>query len=291
MIQVTKEGMEYPFSKGILARSLTITGLQLDEIYDIVRDINKKIEDRDKKTIRSKAIKKMVKDELLKRGFKEEEKFYRISRKIRYLDKPLLVLIGGGAGVGKSTISTELGVRLGINRIIGSDSVREILREIFPYEVMPALHKSSFLTDEGVKAPFVKNKLIYGFDQQVRLVSIGLKAVIDRGVKEGLNTIINGVHLVPGYLNFEDHEDSHVFHYILDVPEQEEHKDRFRLRAEGSNRDPERYIEKIGRIKSIQEYNLRQAEDNEAKILENTDIESTIRDIMKDMIDELEPVI
>jgi len=291
MIQVTKEEAKYPFSKGILARSLSITGLTLDQIYEIVREINRKIEEDNQKTISSKKIKKMVSRELLARGYEEEEKFYRVSRKIRYLDKPLLVLIGGGAGVGKSTISSELGVRLGINRIIGSDSVREIMREMIPYEVIPALHESSFSTHKAVDAPFVKNKLIYGFDQQVRLVSVGLKAIIQRGLKEGLNTIINGVHLVPGYLDIEGIKDSYIFHYILDVSNQNEHEERFRMRAEGSHRDPNRYIENMDNIKKIQEYNIRQAEKNNARILINSDIESTIREIMKDIINELEPVV
>ncbi len=291
MIQVTKEEAKYPFSKGILARSLSITGLTLDQIYEIVRDINRKIEEDNQKTISSKKIKKMVSRELLDRGYEEEEKFYRVSRKIRYLDKPLLVLIGGGAGVGKSTISSELGARLGINRIVGSDSVREIMREMLPYEVIPALHESSFSTHKAVDAPFVKNKLIYGFDQQVRLVSVGLKAIIERGLKEGLNTIINGVHLVPGYLDIMSRKDSYVFQYILDVSDQNEHEERFRMRAEGSHRDPDRYIENMDNIERIQEYNIRQAEKNNARILINSDIESTIRKIMKDIINELEPVV
>ncbi len=291
MIQVTKEGAKYPFSKGILARSLSITGLTLDQIYEIVREINRRIQEEDRQKISSKRIKKMVSKELLERGYEEEEKFYRVSRKIRYLDKPLLVLIGGGAGVGKSTISSELGVRLGINRIVGSDSVREIMREMFPYEVIPALHESSFTAHKAVEAPFVKNRLIYGFDQQVRLVSVGLKAIINRGLKEGLNTIINGVHLVPGYLDIKNGENSYVFQYVLDVSDQKEHEERFKMRAEGSHRDPDRYIENMDNIKKIQEYNIHQAEENKARVLTNSDIDSTIRKIMKDIINELEPVI
>lgn len=288
MIQVTKEGSKFPFSKGILARSLTITGLTLDERYEIVKEINKELEESKRTEIPSKEIKQKVKEKLLSKGYKDEEKFYRVSRKIRYLERPILILIGGGPGVGKSTLSSELGHRLGINRIVGGDTVREIMRTMLSYELVPPLHESTFMTDKTVKAPFVSNKLIYGYDQQVSLVSVGIKAVIDRGIKEGLNTIINGVHVVPGYLDLDKRDCCYTFQYVLEVPDLDEHMERFRSRAEGSHRDPSRYIDRINKIREIQEYTIQQAKENNAKVIRNKDLESTIRNIMEDVISNLE---
>ena len=288
MIKVTKEDKKFPFSKGILARSLTITGLSLDDRYEIVKEINKELEDSGRTEIPSKEIKEKVKNKLLNKGYGEEEKFYRVSRKIRYLERPILILIGGGPGVGKSTLSSELGHRLGINRIVGGDTVREIMRTMLSYELVPPLHESTFMTDQTVKAPFVSNKLIYGYDQQVRLVSVGINAVIDRGIKEGLNSIINGVHVVPGYLDLDKKDCCYIFQYVLEVPDLDEHIERFRTRAEGSHRDPSRYIDRINKIRDIQEYTIQQAEENDAKVIKNRDLESTIRNIMGDVISNLE---
>lgn len=286
---VTKDGKRYPFSKGILASSLEITGLSIDEIYEIVKDVDAGLKDEDE--IPSKEIKEMVRSKLLDRGLTKEEKFYRITRKLRYLEKPLLIMIGGGAGVGKSTLSAELGHRLDITRIIGSDTIREIIRTMVSRELVPTLYESTFSSDKKVKAPFVKERLIYGFDQQVSVVSTGIKAVIDRGVKEGLNTIVNGVHVVPGYLDMNERDDCFVFQYILDVPDPEEHAKRFETRAEGSHRDPDRYIAKMDKIKKIQKYINQQGKDHGAKILTNKNMESTIRQIMEDIITEMEPVV
>ncbi len=288
MIYVTKEDTKFPFSKGILARSLTITGLTLDERYEIVKEINKEIEESGRKEIPSKEIKKKVKTKLLNKGYKNEEKYYRVSRKIRYLERPILILIGGGPGVGKSTLSSELGLRLGINRIVGGDTVREIMRTMLSYELFPPLHESTFMTDKTVKAPFISNKLIHGFDQQVSLVNVGINAVIDRGIKEGLNTIINGVHVVPGYLDLTKKECCYIFQYVLEVPNLDEHIERFKTRAEGSHRDPSRYIERINKIRKIQEYTIQQAKEHDARVIKNKDLESTIRNIMEDVISNLE---
>ncbi|MFP4051418.1 MAG: ATP cone domain-containing protein [Thermoplasmata archaeon] len=288
MIYVTKEGSRFPFSKGILARSLTITGLTLDERYEIVKEINKEFEESGRKEIPSKEIKEKVQNKLLNKGYKEEEKFYRVSRKIRYLERPILILIGGGPGVGKSTLSSELGHRLGINRIVGGDTVREIMRTMLSYELVPPLHESTFMTDKIVKAPFVSNKLIHGYDQQVSLVSVGINAVIYRGIKEGLNSIINGVHIVPGYLDLDKKDCCYIFQYILEVPDLDEHIERFKSRAEGSHRDPSRYIDRINKIREIQEYTIQQAIEHGAKVIKNKDMETTIRNIMEDVISNLE---
>ncbi len=291
MKYVIKEDSRYPFSKGILARSLDITGLSIDKIYEIVQEVNEEIQEREGKEIRSKEIKEKIRKKLLDKGYEKEEKFYRISREIRYLDKPLLILIGGGPGVGKSTLSSELGHRLGINRVIGTDTIREIMRTMLTYDIAPNLHESTYMTDKSVAAPFVSNKLIYGYDQQVNLVSSGMKAVIDRGVKEGLNTIINGVHIVPGYLDLDDNEDAWVFQYVLEVPNLDEHVERFKMRAEGSHRDPDRYIDRINKIREIQEFTIQQARENDAKVITNINMEATIREMIEDVIKGLEQVV
>ncbi|MFW5946685.1 MAG: AAA family ATPase [Candidatus Natronoplasma sp.] len=291
MIYVLKEDSRYPFSKGILARSLNITGLSIDKIYEIVQEVNEDLKEASKTEIRSKEIKELVREKLLNKGYEEEEKFYRVSREIRYLDKPLLILIGGGPGVGKSTLSAELGHRLGINRVIGTDTIREIMRTMLTYDIVPNIHESTYMTDKSVSAPFISNKLIYGFDQQVSLVNVGIEAVIDRGIKEGLNTIISGVHIVPGYIDFDEDENAWIFQYVLEVPDLDEHIERFKMRAEGSHRDPDRYIDRMDKIREIQEYTIQQARKNDARVITNINMESTIRSMIEDIIRGLEPVV
>jgi 2-phosphoglycerate kinase len=290
LIYVIKNNMRFPFSKGILAKSLAITGLSLYKIYEIVIKINKKLEDSGRKELKSSEIEELVAAELLKRGYNNLERFYRLSREFAHLDKPVFILIGGGTGVGKSAISAELSHRLEIKRVISTDSIREIIRYMIPKELIPILHESSFEAGDCLKEPFVKNKLIYGFSQQVNLVSEGVLAYIQRQKEEGINTIINGVHLVPGSIkfNFKD-KAAFLFHYIINLDDKKEHVRRFYLRAEESLRNPERYIDNLGKIREIQEYVNDRAKEEKVKIIENSDFKETIDIIVKDIFTALEP--
>ena len=61
-------------------------------------------------------------------------------REVERLDVPLVILIGGTTGVGKSTIATQLAARLGIVRVVATDAIREVMRSMLSSELMPTLH-------------------------------------------------------------------------------------------------------------------------------------------------------
>lgn len=289
MTHVLKEGNRYPFSKGILANSLAITGLPLEKRYEIVREIDREL-DRGE-VVHAREIRQRVQRKLQERGLRKEEKFYMITRQLSELEKPLVILLGGTAGLGKSTLSVELAHRLQINRIIETDTVREIMRNMVSTELVPSLYQSSFNTDETVNSNLVEDPLIYGFNQQVDIVSTGVKPVIDRGVEEGVNSIVDGVHVVPGYLGMADRDDCHSFQYILEVPDEAEHARRFRARANTSDRNAGRYLENIEAIQTLQEYITEEGKRNGVKIITNEDVGRTIEEIMDDVTTELGTVV
>ena len=199
MIYVRKDDQRFPFSKGILARSIAPTGLPLDRIYSIVRTVLQRLEDQEVREIDSKHLREMVCDELRRQGSHEVEEYYLVSRELAQLTKPVVILVGGASGVGKSAVAAELGRRFGIDRIIGTDAIREIMRFMVPRGLMPVLHESSFTAGNAITESLVEDPLLYGFGQQAALVSQGVRAYIERTRKEGLNAVVNGVHLVPGH--------------------------------------------------------------------------------------------
>ena len=130
-------------------------------------------------------------------------------REVLRLDRPLMLLIGGATGTGKSTLATEIAYRLGISRITSTDVIRQAMRAFFAPELMPELHYSSFDAAEGLKIPLPdpddEDRALYGFIQQAGQVAVGANAVVERAVLEGLSTVIEGVHVVPGLVTAEQH--------------------------------------------------------------------------------------
>src|SRR5207245_729003 len=99
-------------------------------------------------------------------------------REIENLDVPIIVLIGGATGVGKSTIATQLAARLGIVRVVATDAIREVMRAMFSPELMPTLYTSSFQADAALREPPAKSgdALVLGFREQAAAVAVGLNA-------------------------------------------------------------------------------------------------------------------
>ena len=112
---------------------------------------------------------------------------YRRWRRLDRLDRPLVVLIGGTTGVGKSTLAAMLAARLGVNRVIATDVIRQVLRAFFTHEAMPTVHGSAFEVGG-----------IAGYRDQAERVGTGIAAIVERAAAEGKPVVVEGVHVVPG---------------------------------------------------------------------------------------------
>ncbi len=285
---VINDGKKYPFSKGILAKSLYQTGVPLEEAYNIVKEILGGFPEKESK-ISSTRLKKIVSEKLQERGWQEEDRYYRLRDALKELSTPVFILIGGGSGVGKTTLATEVGRRLGIERIVGTDTVREIMRGVLSPDLVPTLHQSTYSAMDSLKTPYITDELIYAFSQQVSLVNKGLGSVIKRGMTEGLDMIVDGVHIVPGYLNSVlAKTPKYLFQYIIDVPDSDTHRRHFYSREKDSLRDPERYLSHFDRINRIHEFILEVAEKKNVRILENSDLSVAIDSIISDVVDRIE---
>lgn len=281
MIIVTdpERRIQLPFSRGILTRSITLAGVDVGIAYIIASEVQKELVGRKKRVVSTDEIRELTYRKLLEHGLKKEAERYLFWREFRRKKIPLVVLLGGVTGVGKSTIATELAFRLSIRTIIGTDTVREVMRKIIARELLPDLHASSFLAWRELKA----NSLIEGFESQVRHVSVGVKAVLDRVQREGMNAIIEGIHLVPGFVE----TGQNVFMYILRVSDRKALEAHFYERSRYSKRPADYYIEHIDEILWLQDYIVRKAKEHGVKVIENIELERTVNEIMEDLMKRL----
>ncbi len=286
MTEIVGKKYVTPFSRGILAGSLMKAGLDVEKSYKMAEDIQKRMEDSSISRITEEDLTAMAYEMLLDSGYTDVASYYRTWHSLREEKRSVIILLGGATGVGKSTIASEIGYRLGIHSIIGTDTVREVMRKMVSKELLPTLHSSSFTAWEAVQAPSTYlSSVIYAFELQTSHVSVGVNAVIQRALEEGLSLVLEGIHLVPGHIQPLGET---VFHFVLKLEDREEHIRRIYRRAKDTRRPPDQYIQEIDKIRQVQDYIVEQAHIHEVSILENKTVEETINQILNTIYEKLQ---
>ena len=289
MIWVTGDvdGKQYkePFSKGIMSRSLNVADIGIERAHEIASDIESFLIKNNVTEISSADLADVVLDFLNEIDSNIAFK-YKNWRFLRTSKKPLIILIGGASGVGTSSMAFELANRLRLKNLISTDMIREVMRKIVSKDLSPVIHKSSFDAYESIRTPSIRiDSVVEGFISQVDVVNVGVEAIIERSAKEGISTIIEGVHVVPGFIKRELIENNNIVIFTLTVDDEEAHKQRFysRCRQPWVKRSLERYMDNFETIRKTQRFLVEQAKIHDVKIINNVEINDTI-EIMVDEI-------
>ena len=292
MIWVTGEvdGKKYkePFSKGIMSRSLNVADIGIERAHSIASDIESFLVENDITEISSLDLAGVVLNHLNQIDPHIALK-YKNWRSLRTSKKPLIILIGGASGVGTSSMAFELANRLRLKNLISTDMIREVMRKIVSKELSPVIHKSSFDAYEAIRTPSIRiDSVIEGFISHVDVVNVGIEAIIERSVKEGISTIIEGVHVVPGFIRKDLMENNNIIMFTLTVDDDEAHKQRFysRCRQPWVKRSLERYMDNFETIRKTQNFLVDQAKIHDTRIINNVDINETIDIMVNDILNE-----
>ena len=126
--------------------------------------------------------------------------------------------------------------------------------------------------------------VILGFREQVLAVNVGVEAIIKRSVEEKTDIVIEGAHIVPGYLDIEQYGDKAIIiSMVIAVPDKNVHKEHFTKRTvetQGS-RPVQRYIEHLDKILMIQDYLEELAVKNNVKIIQNYNLDNTVKEALE----------
>jgi len=275
---------EHPYSKGLMARALMRAGVSVERAYELARRIEQDLGARGERTANIDRIQELAADVL-----GEPDGGLAIGRLRRYqdldeLDLPLIILIGGATGTGKSTVAAEVAYRLGITRVTSTDFVRQTMRALFTPEFLPAIHYSSF--DAGRALPTMQEEevdpLLHGFLEQTRHVLVGVQAAIERSLEEGWSIVIEGVHLVPGMLP-RLIEGAVLVECVVTIKNEETHAGHFWIRDVASEgvRPLDKYLERLGDIRYLQDYIVERAQVEGIPRIENAEREKAIGAVME----------
>ena len=273
-----------PYSKGLMARALIRAGVTGERAYELARRIERDLSERGRRRAELGRVKELAVELLGEREGEETGRRLQRHWELERLDMPIILLVGGATGTGKSTVATEAAYRLGVTRVTSTDFVRQTMRALFTPELMPSVHFSSF--EAGAAFGAVEEEqvdpLLHGFLDQTRHVLVGVTAAIERSLQEGWSMVLEGVHLVPGMLPTE-FEGALVVHCVIAIENEEAHASHFWIRDTASEgmRALDKYLERIRDIRYLQDYIVERARLTGVPVIENSEREATVAAVME----------
>jgi 2-phosphoglycerate kinase len=292
-----RDGQTTRFSRLEYQQCLETIGLASEEAMDVVTTVYRHLTDRRIETITSRHLGQLTYRYLRQSSEMGPAVAHRwlVWRDFVNSGRPLIFLIGGTAGCGKSTIATMLASRLDIVRTQSTDMLREVMRTMVPEQLLPVLHQSSFTAWRALPGqPSALDKvpeslLIHGYRTQADLLSVAIQAVIQRGLRERVSLILEGVHIHPAYIEkLKANGDAIVIPVMIGVLKRK--RLQRRIRGRGSDvpqRRAERYLKHFEEIWHLQSYLLSEADRANIPIVVNNDRDKVFREIMRITIEKL----
>src|SRR5690242_2664732 len=265
-----------------MARALVAVGVPGVRAYELARRIDKDLQQRGEQTVELERLEELAVETLGEQQAFDTMRRLRQFAELRELDLPVILLVGGATGTGKSTVATEAAHRLGITRVTSTDFVRQTMRAFFSQEFMPSIHYSSFEAAAGLREPEqAEDPVIAGFLEQTRNVLVGVRASIERALEEGWSMVLEGVHLVPGMLPRID--GALVVQCILAIEDEEEHSTHFMVRDAGLDglRPHQKYVDRLDDIRRVQDHIVRRARRHRVPVITHTDMREAIDHLLE----------
>jgi 2-phosphoglycerate kinase len=148
---------------------------------------------------------------------------------------------------------------------------------------------SSFEAHHSIRGPIPRSAdpVIVGFEEQVRTVAVGTEALIERSVLEGTDLIVEGAHLVPGYIGGAWEDKAVVVPMVITVDDEDVHRSHFFLRGmESGQRNVERYLTAFDDIRKVQKYIRSAAQAHGTAVIASYSLDATLSAVIDHVVSE-----
>jgi len=285
-------GTRTPFSKGMLAVSLQGAGIEPSDAYSVASELERQLFRSGSREIDRTELRSLTADTIERKYGERAAKRYRVWRRALEDARPIFLLMGGSTGVGKTSVAVEVARRLEISRVIGTDSIRQIMRLMFSADLMPEIHCSTYDAYRVLKpeALGARDPVVAGFREQAQKIAVGVHALLDRAVEENTSMLIEGANLLPGVIALDRYrQDAHVICLVVATLDVESYQSRFGIRAQkATERSADRYLSHFDAILSIQNYILGEAENYGLPIIDNVGFDAAVLSVTRSVISTLD---
>ena len=130
------------------------------------------------------------------------------------------------------------------------------------------------------------NPVVVGFREQSAVVNTGVKALISRAALEGISMVIEGVHLVPGYLDPRQFATVRVVQIVIGVDDEQSHRSHFYIREAQTHgtRPHRRYENEFDSIRVLGRYIEDLAREHDIPVIYTHQLDQTIADVLETVV-------
>ncbi len=289
-ITVEGSGYEYRFSRGLLAHSLELRGLPLDEAYRVAKKVQTLLKSKGIAKIKEDDLREYVKTMAFHFFGEEIATNYNIIEKWHGSSVPIIILISGAKGTGTSKIGELIAKKLAIPTIVSTSIVAKILRKMISPELAPELHAKSYFAYEKLRPIYsvLYDKVLVGYEEHSRFVAEAVEALVIRALNEGISMVVRGEHLLPRFMSNDFIENPNVVYVVLQTKDEEKHKSRY-----CSYPDVKKTEEKQNQfpaIRKIHDYLVEEAKNRNLIVINSRETQSAIDDLNNIIIQRIETI-
>ncbi len=284
-IQVHGQQGSNPFSKGFLSQSLLAAAIDPKDAFDVAGEIEATLVTRGLRTVERPELRRLTYEVLERRFGSQSAERYLVWRRFQQPERPVILLLGGATGAGKTSLAVEVAHRLGIHRVLSTDSIRQVMRIMLSHDLVPAIHASSYDAhlQVGESGPG-EDPVITAFEAQAATVTVGVRAMLDRAIEENASLILDGVSIVPGMIDLDPYRGkAHIVFLLVATLDADAIRARFEARGQDSRRAPHRYLQHLEAILHIQDHLLELADRYDVPIVDNHVRDASVLSIIKHM--------
>ncbi len=187
------------------------------------------------------------------------------------------IFLIGAPGVGKSSIAHKLIHTPYFShnsfQFLGTDSIREVMRATGDKKQTPILYTSAILANQYATSS--NPSPVWGYVEQAKIVSSGINALIKRSIKENILLLLEGIHLLPQYIESKYKQNYTLF--VITAPNETQHKNQIKNQQETRSSYK---LKNFSKAKAYQQYLIQLATNEKLPVIENNTIDSSVTQIL-----------
>jgi 2-phosphoglycerate kinase len=204
-LNIDVEGHKIPYPWVVIRGQLRLSGVNPWDVERIVANAVHGLRKRDTVTeddlVQACRSKIPAKDLAILHSFDVLTEYERLRRE-RIGPPPVVLALEGASGTGKSLLALTMIFNMAATRIISTDTIRQVLRDFRPKETNPELHCHTYQAyAHRQSGPENLNAVLRGYLAQCELICPQVQKMVQRVVAEGADTVVEGVHILPGDLH------------------------------------------------------------------------------------------